>query len=460
MPISASSTLASASASAGSESHQQQQSSKRSKSVHFATTQELETYRPQLPSHYPTPSFARPVPQKGSTARRYTIDEVELYFSEDRSEHPMLLSDYAMQKAARRENFVLCGFLETRRVTLGHTSWTTHWAELYPGILVLRKFTDTALRKRSLLPLASCKLTFLDLKEHPVMQMEFFYQGKRDTSVLRFQTKQDMFLWWWSIQVATQVPMEHQLLHKSMSQSTISPFQIKEGTYQVDNVLFPKIMQPVLHPLKKKLQAPRGVTHLIFIRHGETENINFRVCDMDKRLTKRGKQQAKITAKYLNRMLQARGSSTPCVHLVYGGLRRTVETAAVLVDMMPWIANKNECCFLEDGAPKSVDIYQRYEFRESMHKMAFQSICRWDGGDSFVRNPSGEPENFKIAIAHASFIQYCMARCYNVPKEIVQLGAPINHCSITRIDVRSSDEFVGKFSNLVSHLPLTHQTCE
>ena len=141
-------------------------------------------------------------------------------------------------------------------------------------------------------------------------------------------------------------------------------------------------------------------------------------------------------------------------------MRRTVETAAVLVDVMPWIANKSECCFLEDGAPKSVDIYQRYEFRESMHKMAFQSICRWDGGDSFVRNPSGEPENFKIAIAHASFIQYCMAQCYNVPREIVQLGGPISHCSITRIDVRSSDEFVGKFSNLVSHLPLTHQTSE
>ncbi|ETM49484.1 hypothetical protein L914_06264 [Phytophthora nicotianae] len=448
-------------ASTKAEDNQQQpvQPMKSPKSVHFANTKDLETCRPQLGSHYETPYAARSVAQNGSTTRRYTIDEVELYFSEDRPEFPVQVSDYAVQKAAKRENFVLCGFIETRRMKLGITSWNKCWAELYADILVLRKFKDTIQRKRSLIPVASARLEFLDFNDK-VMQIDFLYQGKSETSILRFQTKQDMFLWWWSIQVAARIPMEPQLLHKCMSRATLSPFQIKEGTYQVDNVLFPKFIQPVLNPLKKKLQAPRGVTHLIFIRHGETENINFRVCDRDKKLTKRGEEQAEITAKSLNKMFKLRGDNTPSVSLVYGGLRRTVETAAIFAKKMPWLAKKYECCFLEDGAPKNVDIFHRYDYRESMHKMAFQNICRWDGDDTMARGPKGDLENFKLIIAHTSFIQHCMAQCYDVPKEVIQLGAPINHCSITRIDLRPNDDMVGKFSNRVSHLPLTHQTSE
>ncbi|KAH7476883.1 hypothetical protein PRIC1_000890 [Phytophthora ramorum] len=430
------------------------------KSVHFANTQELETCRPQLDSHYPTPPMARAVPQNGTTTRRYTIDEVELFFSEDRPECPVGLRDLAVQKAATRDNFVLSGFIETRRVKMGLTTWTKQWAELYHGILVLRKFKDTIQRKRSLLPVASSRLHFLDFKDN-VMQVDYLYQGKSEIGVLRFQTKQDMFLWWWSIQVAARVQLEPQLLHKCMGRPTLSPFHIKEGTYQVDNVLFPKYTQPDLHPLKLKTKlGPRGVTHLIFIRHGETENINFRVCDRDKRLTKRGEEQAQITAKCLSKMFKKRANGRPNVSLIYGGLRRTVETAAVFSKMMPWISNKFECCFLEDGAPKNVDIFHRYDYRESMHKMAFQNICRWDGEDNLVRGPKGELENFKVIIAHTSFIQYCMAACYEVPKEIIQLGAPISHCSITRIDLRPNDEMTGKFSNRVAHLALTHQTSE
>ncbi|CAI5709201.1 unnamed protein product [Peronospora destructor] len=430
-----------------------------SKSVHFANTKELEMCSLQLASHYPTPSLARHVPQNGSTTRRYTIDEMELHFSEDRPQCPLDLKDYAVQKAASCNNFVLCGFLETRRVKMGVTYWTNCWAELYHGVLVLCKFKATIQGKKLLVPVTNCKLDFLDFKTK-IMRIEFLYQRRHDSTILRFQTEQDMFLWWWSIQVAARVQIEHQLLLKCMSRSTLSPFQIKEGTYQVNNVHFPKFIQPVLSPLEKTLQAPRGVTHLIFIRHGETENINFRVCDRDKRLTKRGEEQAKITAKCLNKMLKTRGNGKPVVDLVYGGLRRTVETAAAFVNVMPWIANKYECCFLEDGAPKNVDAYHRYNYRESMHKMAFEYICRWDGDNNLVRGPKGEPESFKVVIAHTSFIQYCMARCYDIPKEIIQLGAPISHCSITRIDLRASDEMVGKFSNRVSHMPLTHQTSE
>ncbi|CAI5713018.1 unnamed protein product [Peronospora farinosa] len=429
------------------------------KSVHFANPNELETCSLQLASHYPTPSLARPIPQNGSTTRRYTIDEMELHFSEDRPQCPLSCKDYAVRKAASRDNIVLCGFLETRRVKMGITYWTNSWAELYHGILVLRKFKATIQGKKSLVPVANCKLDFLDFKNR-IMRIEFLYQGKRDSTFFRFQTEQDMFLWWWSIQVAARAQIEPQLLHKCISRSTLSPFQIKTGTYHVGNVHFPRFNQPVLNPLTKTLQVPRGVTHLIFIRHGETENINFRVCDRDKRLTKRGEEQAKITAKHLNKMLKTRENGKPVVNLVYGGLRRTVETAVVFANVMPWIVNKYECCFLEEGAPKNVDVSNRYDYRESMHKMAFQNICRWDGDDNLVRGSKGEPENFKVVIAHTSFIQYCMAQCYDVPKDIIQLGAPISHCSITRIDIRASDDMVGMFSNRVSHMPLTHQTSE
>ncbi|RLN69925.1 hypothetical protein BBP00_00000116 [Phytophthora kernoviae] len=403
-------------------SQDKQKPAKSPKNVHFANIKELESCRPHLDSHYPTPLAAKAIPQNGSTTRRYTIDEVELYFSEDRPELPVGLRDYAVQKAAKRENFVLCGFTHTRRMKMGLTTWTKCWAELYHGILVLRKFKETVQQKRSLVPVASSKLKFLDFKDD-ILQVDYLYQGRSETSVLRFPTKQDMLLWWWAIQVAGKVPMEPQLLHKCMSRTSLTPFQIQEGTYQIDNVLFPKCIQPTLNPLQvKKMLAPRGITHLLFIRHGETENINFRVCDRDKQLTQRGEEQAKITAKHLNKMFKnSNAAKRPNVTLIYGGLRRTVETAAIFARKMPWITKKYECCFLEDGAPKNIDSFQRFDYRESMHKMAFQNICRWDGDEDLVRSPKGEMENYKIVIAHTSFIQFCMAQCYDVPKEIIQL---------------------------------------
>lgn len=439
--------------------HQSATSIKSLKVVRFANTNDFETCQLQQDSHYPTPDVARAVPQNGITTRRLTIDEVELYFSEDRPDFPVEALDYAVQKTAKRDDFVLCGFFETRRVKLGITTWHKSWAELFAGILVVRKYKDTIQRKRSFIPVANGRLKFLDFHDN-IMQVDFLYQGKKETSALRFKTKQDMFLWWWSIQVAARVPMEPQLLHKCMSRSTLSPHQISDGTYQVGNVLFPKFLQSVENPQRMEQQTSRGVVHLIFVRHGETENINFRVCDRDKRLTKRGEEQATITAKSLAKVLQFRENVIPNVTMIYGGLRRTVETAAIFAKVMPWLAHSHECCFLEDGAPKYVDVSHRYDYRESMHKMAFQYICRWNGDDDLTCGRKGKPKKFMLVIAHTSFIQYCMAQCFKVPREIIQLGAPICHCSVTRIDLKSTDELVGKFSNRITHLPLTHQTSE
>ncbi|TDH65714.1 hypothetical protein CCR75_000669 [Bremia lactucae] len=440
------------------ESSRQQpvKSTKSSKSVRFASTKECRT---QLDSHYPTPHVARNVPQNGSTSRRFTIDEVELYFSEDRPNFPMSSQDYAVHKTAKRVTFVLCGFIDIRRVKLGITSWLKCWAELYVGILVVREFKDTIQRKRTLIPVAGGRLKFLDFSDN-VMQIDYIYQGKNQASVLRFQTQLDMFLWWWSIEVAARVPMEAQMLHKCMSRSFLSPDQIQLGTYQVNNVLFPKVLQPEEIIFSKSMQNPQGVIHLFFIRHGETENMNFRVCDKDKRLTKRGEEQAKITAMSVTKMLHLRGKENPDVTLIYGGLRRTRDTAAIFAKVIPWISHKYECCFLEDGAPKNVDVANRFNYRESMHEMAFQNICRWGDDVALTCGPKGYPEKFMLIIAHTSFIQYCMAQCYSVPREIIHLGAPICHCSITRIDLRPNDELLGKFSNRVTHLPLTHQTSE
>ncbi|CEG35085.1 Pleckstrin homology-like domain [Plasmopara halstedii] len=432
---------------------------KSSKVVRFANMSDLENHRQQMDPHYRTPSAVRAVPQNGYTTRRFTIDEVELYFSEDRPDFPMGSHDYAVKKTVRREDFVLCGYLESRRVKLGITTWHKSWAELFVGILVVRKYQDTVQRKRTLIPVSGGKLKLLNLKDN-IMQIDFLFQGRYKTCVLRYQTKQDMFLWWWSIQVAAYVPIEPHLLHKCMSQPTLMPQQIADGTNEVGNVLFPRSLRSEVYPPNKSFKTHRGVVRLIFIRHGETQNINFRVCDRDKRLTKRGEEQAKITAKSLNKMFFVRENDNPNVTLIYGGLRRTVETAAIFVKEMPWLAQSYECCLLEDGAPKNVDIFHRYDYRESMHKMAFHYICRSNGDDDFARGPKGELEKFMLVIAHTSFIQYCMAQSYKVSREIIQLGAPICHCSVTRFDVKPTDELEVKFSNRIAHLPLTHQTSE
>lgn len=433
------------------------------KAVHFAGTRELEDCCAAPETHYPTPVEARPLPQNGATTRRFTVDEVELYFSEDTPESPLRTSDYAVQKVAQRTDFLLCGCVESRETQMGISVWKRSWAELYRGILMLRRYKDKVERKRKLVPVSTCRMSFVDFEEG-VLQIDYTYQAQAKRSVLRLKTKTDMFLWWWAIQLSAVVPMDHKLLIKSVSRSNLAPFHLMETSHQVENVLFPKFGVPsTSSALNIKPHGVTGtsVTHLIFIRHAETENINFRVCDRDKKLTERGKEQAEQTARYLHERLKDSSHHEAKVSLIYGGLRRTVETAAMVAKEMPWIQQKNECCFLEDGAPKDVDTMNRYDYRESMHRMAFQYICRWDGTEERERSRATESlENYKIVVCHTSFIQFCLAECYQVPKEIIQLGAPISHCSVTQIDVRAGDAMNAVFANRVTHLPLTHRTCE
>lgn len=433
--------------------------------VRFAGDRSLEAFQLAAETHYPTPEAARPLPQNGATTRRFTVDEVELYFSEDTPEGMVRASDYAVRKVARRTDFLLCGCVESRESKMGISVWKRGWAELYRGILMLRRYKDKVERKRKLVPVATCRLTFVDFEES-VLQIDYTYQAQAKRRTLRFETKTDMFLWWWAIQLAAAVPMDHQLLIKSVSRSSLAPLRLMEASHQVENVLFPKFGASVAaSALAAKPHGSAGVTHLIFIRHAETENINFRVCDRDKRLTERGKEQAEQTARYLHERLKDASSLHDAkVSLIYGGLRRTVETAALVAKEMPWIQLKSECCFLEDGAPKDVDTMNRYDYRESMHRMAFEFICRWDGSEARgpARAAASPPveENYKIIVCHTSFIQFCLAACYQVPKEIIQLGAPISHCSLTQIDVRAGDAMSAVSANRVTHLPLTHRTCE
>lgn len=431
------------------------------KSVRFASSRALERRRAVEQPHYATPEAARPLPQNGATTRRFTVDEVELYFSEDAPERPLRASDFAVRKVARRSDFLLCGCVEARDSRVGFGVWRRCWAELYRGILMLRRYRDKVERKRKLVPVAASRVQFLDLEE-AVLQIDYCYQAQPKRRTLRFETKTDMFLWWWAIQLAAMVPMDHQLLLQSVSRATLAPLVLMETSSQVDNVLFPNLGGLRLAPEAAAAAAGNApLTQLILVRHAETENINFRVCDRDKKLTARGKEQAEQTARFLHELIKDATLGEASVTLIYGGLRRTVETAAMIAKEMPWIQHKYECCFLEDGAPKNVDTMNRYDFREAMHKMAFQYICRWDGSEerAFSRN-ADRVVNYKIIVCHTSFIQFCLAECYQIPKEIIQLGAPISHCSLTQINVRAGDEMEALFANRITHMPLTHRTCE
>lgn len=431
------------------------------KVVRFPDAEDLlAATQPQVSTYYPTPPIAREVVHNGSL-RRFTIDEVELYFSEDIPRFPVSPTDYAVMKVAGRDEYLVCGCVEVRKTKMGLTIWKKCWAELYHGILMLRKYKDKIEKKRILIPIARCKVEFADFKEFQ-LEIEYAFQGHATKCVLRFITKCDMFLWWWSLQIASMSSVDSKLLHKSMSRPSLAPYEVVETANQIENVLFPKVMRtPKPRPPVIEAARKQGVTHVILIRHGEAANIHFRVCDRDKRLTDRGQEQADYVASFLDSEFQQNQASEANVSLIYGGLRRSVETAAVFSRKMPWIKQRYECCFLEDGAPKNVEFADRQEYRDSMHKMAFEFICRWDEAeDQIPGGPTRRMENYKIVICHMSFIQFCIAHCYKVSKEIIQLGAPVAHCSLTQLDVTAGDEMSASFVNRITHLPLTHRTSE
>uniref|UniRef100_K3WKD9 Serine/threonine-protein phosphatase PGAM5, mitochondrial n=1 Tax=Globisporangium ultimum (strain ATCC 200006 / CBS 805.95 / DAOM BR144) TaxID=431595 RepID=K3WKD9_GLOUD len=448
--------------------------------VHFS--EHVDEHTPQEgDTYYPTPTPARPVIPTSST-RRYTIDEVELYFSEDTSARPVSEHDYAVSRIKGHDEFLLCGCVEFRKPHMGITTWRPCWAELYHGVVILRKFKDKVVdRKRKLIPITKCDITFLDIHDH-LLEIKHLYQGQQKRRILRFSTKRDLFLWWWGIQLASMSPVDSKVLHKSMARPALSPLFFLATAEPMENVFFPRALRRERSPANCKSNGSddssttantpdrsQGVTHLIFIRHGETENILFRISDREKKLTERGHDQAEQTARFLNQQLLAERGNEYNVTLIYGGLRRTVETASRIATALPWVKKKYVCSFLEEGAPTTVDTEFRQEYRDTMHQMAFEYICRSDdngrGTSSSSRkkhrlHPVRPLEKFKIIVCHASFIQFCIAQCYGVSKDIIQLGAPIAHCSLTQIDVMQGDAMEAEFTNRVAHLPLTHRTSD
>lgn len=459
-------------------------SSRPQQHVHFSDEPE---WHSQVDTYYPTPAAARPVLPTSST-RRFTIDEVELYFSEDLSRRPVSERDYAVHRIKGRDEFLMCGVVEYRKVHVGIPRWRTCWAELYHGVVILRKWREKSVdKKRKLVPVAKCELELLDVTDHFSLEIKHLFQGQPKRCVLRFATKSDLFMWWWAIQLAAMSPVDGRVLHKSMSRPALSPFFfLASAESSLETVFFPRAMRRQRsgsYPQSSSEESQNsssnnvpdrsyGVVHLIFVRHGETENIHFRVCDREKTLTSRGIEQAEQTASFLSAQLKAdRAANEHNTTLIYGGLRRTVETAAKVEAAMPWLKHKYECSFLEEGAPKSVAIEHRQEYRDAMHKMAFEYICRWGGDNTREfqrRRGGGRPapvtrppsETFKIIVCHASFVQFCVAQCYGVAKEVIQLGAPIAHCSLTQVDVMKGDLMEAECTNRVTHLPLTHRTSD
>lgn len=474
---------------------------KKQRNKHVRFSSEPPEWLEQLETYYPTPQDARPV-LPTTSIRRFTIDEVELYFSEDLTLEPVSERDYAVHAIKGRDEFLACGSVEYRKLHMGITIWRACWAELYHGVLMLRKYKDKSVeKKRTLVPIADCALAFVDFKDH-VLAVSYQFQGQPKRRVLRFACASELFLWWWALHIAAMSPVDGHVLHKSMSRPALSPlFFLATAESAAESVFFPHAMlkerpessrtgrsgsgssRPRLAPSHRSDETGKsgaggapaapdrsaGVVHLIFVRHGEAENMHFRVCDREKKLTPRGLEQAEATAQFLQSQLAAdRSASDKSVTLIYGGLRRTVETASALTTAMPWLTHKFECSLLDEGAPRAVGPELRQEYRDAMHKIAFESICRWtDAGkakqpraNSHGTHTRRRRDAYKIIVCHASFIQYCVAQCYGVAKEVIQLGAPIAHCSLTQIDVMKGDAMEAEYTNRVTHLPLTHRTSD
>lgn len=457
---------------------------RRRRRVHFSDAPP--EWLPQHETYYPTPAAARPVTPAASL-RRLGVDEVELRFSEPLAVRPVTPCDYAVRAIRGRDEFLLCGSLEYRKLHMGLTLWRACWAELYHGVLMLRRSRDKSVeQKRKLVPIADCELAFVDFKDH-VLELKCDFQGQHKRRMLRFAAPHEMFLWWWGIHVAAMSPVDGRVLHKSMSRPALSPlFFLATAESAMESVFFPHAMRRGCQDAGGRVLASKthksddtgvtrgavpdrsyGVVHLIFVRHGETENMQFRVSDREKKLTDRGLEQAEQTAVYLNEQLaQDRAATDRSVTLIYGGLRRSVETASRFVSAMHWLKHKYECSFLDEGAPKAVPREHWQQYRDAAHKMAFESMCRWtDDSSKHRRGSSSRPErpvrdSYRIIVCHASFIQFCVAQCYGVAKEVIQLGAPIAHCSVTQIDVMKGDFMESEFTNRVAHLPLELRTSD
>ncbi|TMW63327.1 hypothetical protein Poli38472_002268 [Pythium oligandrum] len=430
---------------------------KQLKTVQFSDNNgmELERLQHTEATHHPTPQNARSVIHS-STSKRLAAEEIELMFSDD-AKFRVSSEDYVVSKIANRNEYIIASFVHGKEVKLGISRPKTYWAELYNGVLMLHKFhkkDNSVDKKREPVPIGGCKLKIADMKEC-LMEIHYTYQGHPEVKALRFATKPDMFLWWWAIHLASVSRYDSRLLQQAMQrrQTTMSPFQFLDPT--VENVFFSR---PARAPASQRRPS---VTHLILIRHAEAENMQFRVPDSEKKLTTRGRGQAQFTAKHIAEMLKTARADGDNVSLIYSGLQRSVETAKEFKSAMPWLKRSNSSCLLEDGAPESIEATSRQDFRAAMHRMAWEYICRFDPTEH--QHGSGMKETYKVMICHASLVQHCLSQTHQIAKEVVRMGAPIAHCSVTQIDILNDgdrDRMETAFVNRVQHLPLTYRTSE
>jgi hypothetical protein len=412
----------------------------------------LETTQRTSVTHHPTPLDAKQVVHNTSS-RRLAIDEVELYFSEP-TRFPPATDDFVAQKFHKRNEVIVGSAMDMKEQNaIGVWRWKTYWVELYNGVMMFHKVKDAIDRDPKKLFITGCKLRIVDLREG-VLEIQHLYQQKMSIKLVRCPTKQDLFLWWWALQLAS--------VHKAIQTKPtfMSPLQLVDISNKVENVLYPR---PTRGMSSKHTERP-SVTHILLVRHGEAENMHFRVADKEKGLTRRGREQAAFTANHIANMLKNAGADESNVQLAFGGLQRTFETAQEFERAMPWLKHTNECCLLEEGAPPSIEHPHRMDFRAAMQLTAYETLCRFDPSEPQRLNSSNTMENFKILICHTSFVQHCIAQTNHIPKDVVKIGAPIGHCSITQIDVykdiNKAEHMEVAYSNRVQHLKLTHRTSE
>jgi broad specificity phosphatase PhoE len=452
--------------------------------VHFSDSKGLVLCHEDVgATYYPTPTRARPFVSKGSL-RQLTTEEMELYFCDDDNTtlFPSISSqDYAVKRLEQKKNVFLCGCIQILHENLIILKWKPFWIELYHGILILSKYQPTCdskvnpssskqrhHRRRLVLPISKCQMDIIQFLHVYELELKCCFESKQYTKRFRFQTRKEMFVWWLAIQIASKSKFDP----LSLQQQSIS-------TLHINKLNIKRIQQQQQQQQQHQQQEQQEqVTHLILVRHGEAENMHFCVKDQEKKLTLKGRQQAKATANFLQQFLQEKliKKKQNKIRLVYSQRCRSFETAKIFLQQIDLITHTNECMLLNDGAPKAIERSYREEYREGMHQLAFEFLCRFDPSDKIkthhhdysspvVPMQHTQMDTYTIVICHGSFIQYCLTQAFGSDKQefskiLIEYGAPISHCSLTQIDIDEKNKCTPIYSNRTNHLPLPFRSTD
>lgn len=173
-----------------------------------------------------------------------------------------------------------------------------------------------------------------------------------------------------------------------------------------------------------------GTRTLVLLRHGQYEPENGR-------LTALGREQARLSAEYLERMpIDAIWSST---------LTRAKETAAIVASHRN-VGTPRHTGLLREGLYTKLDGYDV--------PAAERRLDRSRADRAYVKFfRVSRTDRVELVVCHGNLIRYLMCRALNTPvAKWTRMNT--NHCGLTRVLIRDTGAVRVVSYNETSHLPL------